>query len=49
LNKIVSTKRTSAIFLAIVLVAGTIAIILPSFMTIEAVQAQPYYYGWNGQ
>ncbi|HET8856072.1 MAG TPA: hypothetical protein VFM28_00960 [Nitrososphaeraceae archaeon] len=42
-NKIVSIKRISAVFLAIVLVAGTIAIILPSFMTIETAQAQPYY------
>ena len=41
MNKIVSTKTTSAIFLAIVLVTGTIATILPSFM-IEA-KAQPYY------
>ncbi|HJU59918.1 MAG TPA: hypothetical protein VJ583_09215, partial [Nitrososphaeraceae archaeon] len=42
LNKIVSTKRTSAIFLAIVLVAGTFAVISPSFM-VGAAQAQPYY------
>jgi hypothetical protein len=41
-NKIVSTKRTSAIFLAIVLVTGTItALSFPSFMT--DVEAQPYY------
>jgi len=32
LNKIVSTKITSAIFLAIVLVAGTFALSIPSFM-----------------
>ena len=32
MNKIVSTKRTSAIFLAIVLVAGTIALTDPTFM-----------------
>jgi hypothetical protein len=32
-NKIVSRKKTSAIFLAIVLVAGTIALMSPSFMT----------------
>ena len=32
-NKIVSTKKSSAIFLAIVLVAGTFALISPSFMT----------------
>ncbi|HJU60090.1 MAG TPA: hypothetical protein VJ583_10090 [Nitrososphaeraceae archaeon] len=31
-NKIVSTKRISAIFLAIVLVAGTIALSFPSFL-----------------
>ncbi len=42
-NKIEKIKRTSAIFLAIVLVAGTIATILPSFMTIGAVQAEPHY------
>jgi hypothetical protein len=35
LNKIVSTKRTSAIFLAIVLVLGTIALTIPSF-SVEA-------------
>ena len=33
MNKIVSRKRTSAIFLAIVLVLGTIAFTAPSFMT----------------
>ena len=32
-NKKVLTKKTSAIFLAIVLVAGTIALMSPSFMT----------------
>ncbi len=32
-NKIVSRKNTSAIFLGIVLVAGTIALMSPSFMT----------------
>ena len=31
-NKIVSRKNTNAIFLAIVLVAGTIALMSPSFM-----------------
>jgi hypothetical protein len=36
-NKILSTKKTISLFLAIVLVTGTIATILPS------VQAQPYY------
>ena len=44
MNKIVSTKRTSATFLAIVLVAGTIALLSsPSFMTKGEAQAQPYY------
>jgi len=38
LNKIVSIKTTSAIFLAIVLVTGTIALSIPSFM-IGAAQA----------
>jgi hypothetical protein len=33
INKIVSRKKTSAIFLGIVLVAGTIALMSPSFMT----------------
>jgi hypothetical protein len=42
LNKIVLTKKTSAIFLAIVLVTGTIALAFPSFM-IGAAQALPYY------
>ena len=32
-NKIVSRKKTSAIFLGIILVAGTIALMSPSFMT----------------
>jgi len=42
LNKIVSTKTTSSIFLAALLVVGTIATILPS------AQAQPYYEMNNG-
>ena len=42
MNKIVSTKKTSAIFLAIVLVAGTIALSFPSFM-VGDVQAQRDY------
>ncbi|HET8856154.1 MAG TPA: hypothetical protein VFM28_01370 [Nitrososphaeraceae archaeon] len=43
MNKIVSIKRISAVFLAIVLVAGTIsALSSPSFM-VGTVQAQPYY------
>jgi hypothetical protein len=40
-NKILSTKNTSAIFLATVLVLGTIATISPSFMV--GAQAQEYY------
>ena len=40
MNKIVSTKRTSAIFLAIVLVTGTIAAISPSFITVEKAHAE---------
>ena len=43
-NKIVSIKTTSAIFLAIVLVTGTIAISSSSSFMTNA-QAQPYYYG----
>jgi hypothetical protein len=42
-DKILSTKTTSAIFLAIVLVTGTISLSYPSFMIIGAAQAQPYY------
>ncbi len=41
-NKKVSRETTSAIFLAIVLVAGTFALSSPSFM-VGAAQAQPYY------
>jgi hypothetical protein len=41
LSKIVSTLRISAIFLATVLVAGTIALSYPSFMI--GAQAQQYY------
>jgi hypothetical protein len=40
-NKLTSTKRISAIFLATVLIAGTITAISPSFM-VEA-QAQQNY------
>jgi hypothetical protein len=42
LRKIVLTKKTSAIFLVTVLVAGIIASISSSFMTVESAQAQPY-------
>ena len=41
-NKIVSRKTTSAVFLAIVLLTGTIALSAPSFM-IGSAQAQSYY------
>ena len=44
--KIVSSKRTSTIFLAIVLVAGTITALSSSFMT--NAQAQSYYGNNNG-
>jgi len=40
LNKIVSTKVTTSIFLVIVLVAGTFAAVSPSFMV--RAQAEPY-------
>jgi hypothetical protein len=43
LNKIVSTKRTSAIFIAIVLVLGTFALSSQSFNIGVNAQAQPYY------
>ena len=43
-NKIVSIKKTSALFLAIVLVTGTItALSSSSFMIGADAQAQPYY------
>jgi hypothetical protein len=43
-SKVASTKTTSAIFLATVLLTGTItALSSSSFMTIGTVQAQPYY------
>ncbi len=45
MNKIVSIKRYSAIFLATVLVLGTIATISPSFML--GSQAEPYYDGMD--
>ena len=41
MNKIVSIKKTSSIFLATILVLGTIATISPSF--IADVQAQQYH------
>jgi len=42
LNKIILIKKTSSIFLAAVLVLGTIAAFSPSFMTASA-HAQQYY------
>ncbi|HJU58676.1 MAG TPA: hypothetical protein VJ583_02930, partial [Nitrososphaeraceae archaeon] len=45
-SKIVLTKITSAIFLAIVLVTGTIAISSQSLFMTEA-QAQQYYNGMD--
>jgi hypothetical protein len=42
-NKIVSIKRNSAIFLAIVLVTGTIALYSSSFMTTASAQSEFYY------
>jgi len=39
-NKIVSTKTTNAIFLATVLITGTIALSIPSFMV--GAQVVPY-------
>ena len=41
MDKIIVTKKTSAIFLVIVLVTGTITLMHPSFMA--GAQAQPYY------
>ncbi|HEX6294168.1 MAG TPA: hypothetical protein VFZ46_03370 [Nitrososphaeraceae archaeon] len=46
-SKIVSTKTTSAIFLAIVLVAGTFAAISPSFIIGVNAQSESYDYGYN--
>jgi len=46
LNKIVSIKKTSPIFLAIVLVAGTIAAFSPSSITASA-QTHTYYDGMD--
>jgi hypothetical protein len=43
LNIITSTNKTNAVFLAIVLLTGTIAAISPSFITGANAQAQPYY------
>ncbi len=46
-NKIVSITKNSAIFLAAILIAGTIALSSPSFMTASTAQAQPYYDGMD--
>lgn len=47
-NKIVSTKTTSAIFLAIVLITGTITLsFLSSSFIIAYAQAQPYSDGMD--
>ena len=46
-NKTVSTKNTSAILLATVLVTGIIALSSPSFMTTASAQAEPYYGGMD--
>ena len=43
MNKIILKKKTSAIFLAIVLVAGTITAIFPSFVIGVNAQSEPYY------
>ena len=43
MSKIVSTKKTNAIFLATVLVTGIIAAISPSFIIGVNAQAEPYY------
>jgi hypothetical protein len=43
LNKIVSIKETSAMFLAIVLVAGIIALSSPSFMTTANALSGPLF------
>ena len=45
MNKIIIAKRNSAIFLATVLVLGTIATISPSFMVGAQAQTEPEYYG----
>jgi hypothetical protein len=42
-NEILSIKRNSAIFLATVLLAGTIALSSPSFMTNVSAQSESYY------
>jgi hypothetical protein len=43
LSKIISTKKTNAIFLAAILILGTFAIFSPSFMIGESAQAEPEY------
>ncbi len=46
-NKKLPIKTTSAIFLAIVLVAGTFAAISPSFIIGVNAQSEPYDYGYD--
>jgi hypothetical protein len=44
LSKIISTKKkTNAIFLAVVLVVGTFALMSPSFLIGGSAQAEPKY------
>jgi hypothetical protein len=43
LNELITTKKTSAIFLAIVLVAGTIPLSFPSFMTTANALSGPLF------
>jgi hypothetical protein len=49
LNILASIKKTSAVFLAIVLITGTIAAISPSFITGANAQAQSYYDGMDSR
>jgi hypothetical protein len=46
LNKIVSTKF-NAVFFAVILISGTIALSFPSFMTTATAQAESYYGGMD--
>lgn len=39
MSKIVSTKKSNAVFIAVILVAGTITLFLPSFLTEANAQA----------
>jgi hypothetical protein len=42
-NKILSTKKTISLFLAFILVTGTIALSFQSFMTAANAQVESYY------